>query len=69
MRLRSVPRPSLTTLGLTLLLTGMLALSGCIPGNAKPSPAEISAADGAAALARQGQFDQAAQAYFALAPH
>ncbi|MEY2168358.1 MULTISPECIES: penicillin-binding protein activator [unclassified Rhodanobacter] len=67
MRLRSVPRPSLTTLGLTLLLTGTLALSGCVPGNAKPSPAEISAADGAAALARQGQFDQAAQAYLALA--
>ncbi|HEX8779188.1 MAG TPA: penicillin-binding protein activator [Rhodanobacter sp.] len=67
MRLRSVPRPSLTTLGLVLLLAGTLALGGCAPGNTRSSPAEISAAEGAAALARQGQFDQAVQAYLALA--
>ena len=67
MRLRPVPRPSLPALGPILLLAATLALSSCVPGNTKPSPAEISAADGAAALARQGQFDQAAQAYLALA--
>src|SRR6185437_13509266 len=70
MRLRSVPRPSLTTLGLTLLLTGTLALSGCVPGNTKPSPAEISAADGAAAqayLALAGQYGGHADHYRLLA--
>lgn len=67
MRLRPVTRPSLPALGLTLLLSGALTLSGCVPGNSKPSPAETSAADNAASLARQGQFDQAAQAYLALA--
>jgi outer membrane PBP1 activator LpoA protein len=60
MRLRSA-------LGLILLLSGTLILSSCVPGNTKPAPAEISAADGAAALVRQGQFDQAAQAYLSLA--
>jgi outer membrane PBP1 activator LpoA protein len=54
-------------LGLILLLSGTLILSSCVPGNTKPSPAEIGAADSAAALTRQGQFDQAAQAYLALA--
>ncbi|GAB3781677.1 penicillin-binding protein activator [Dyella agri] len=67
MRLRPVPRPSLPALGPILLLAGTLALSSCVPGNTKPSPAEVSAADGAASLARQGEFDQAAQAYLALA--
>ncbi|MEW9625599.1 penicillin-binding protein activator [Rhodanobacter geophilus] len=67
MRLRPVTRPSLPALGPILLLAGTLALSSCVPGNTKPSPAEINAADGAAALVRQGQFDQAAQAYLALA--
>lgn len=67
MRLRPVTRPSLPSLGPILLLAGTLALSSCVPGNTKSSPAEISAADGAAALVRQGQFDQAAQAYLALA--
>ena len=54
-------------LGLILLLSGMLTLGGCVPGNTKPSPAETSAADSAAALTRQGQFDQAVQAYLAMA--
>ncbi len=44
-----------------------LALAGCMPMNAQRSPAEVSAAQSADALARQGQFDQAAQAYLALA--
>ena len=54
-------------LGLILLLSGTLLLSSCVPGNTKPSPAETGAADSAAALTRQGQFDQAAQAYLAMA--
>ena len=44
-----------------------LSLTGCMLGNVKPSPAEIAAAQSAAALEQQGQFDQAAQAYLALA--
>jgi outer membrane PBP1 activator LpoA protein len=44
-----------------------LALAGCVPMNAPRSPAEIAAAQGAEALAQQGQFNQAAQAYLALA--
>ncbi|MDQ6647812.1 MAG: penicillin-binding protein activator, partial [Pseudomonadota bacterium] len=44
-----------------------LALAGCMPMSAQRSPAEISAAQSADALARQGQFEQAAQAYLALA--
>ncbi|MEY2151906.1 penicillin-binding protein activator [Rhodanobacter sp. 115] len=44
-----------------------LALSACVPGIKPPSPAETAAAQQAAALASQGQFDQAAQAYLALA--
>jgi outer membrane PBP1 activator LpoA protein len=67
MRLRPVIRPSLPALGPILLLAGALALSGCVPGSTKPSPAELNAADSAAALAQQGRFDQAAQAYLAMA--
>ena len=55
------------SLGPALLLAGTLILAGCVPANTKPSPAEIAAADGAAALSRQGQFDQSAQAWLALA--
>ncbi len=44
-----------------------VALSACVPMNAVRSPAEIAAAQHAAALARQGQFDQAAQDYLNLA--
>jgi len=44
-----------------------LALTACVPGNVQRSPAEIAAAQNAAALAQQGQFEQAAQAYLALA--
>lgn len=44
-----------------------LALSACVPAVRPPSPAETAAAQQAAALAAQGQFDQAAQAYLALA--
>ncbi|MDO1529518.1 penicillin-binding protein activator [Fulvimonas sp. R45] len=44
-----------------------LALAACVPAVRPPSPAETAAAQQAAALAGQGQFDQAAQAYLALA--
>ena len=44
-----------------------LALAGCVPANAPRSPAELAAAQSAEALSRQGQFDQAAQAWLALA--
>ncbi len=44
-----------------------VALSGCVPTNAVRSPAEIAAAQHAAALAQQGHFDQAAQDYLKLA--
>lgn len=50
---------------ITVLLS--LALSACVPGIKPPSPAETAAAQQAATLASQGQFDQAAQAYLALA--
>jgi outer membrane PBP1 activator LpoA protein len=48
------------------LLTA-LALSACVPGNVQRTPEEIAAAQGADALAQRGQFEQAAQAYLALA--
>lgn len=44
-----------------------LALNACVPANAPVSPAETAAAQHAEALAGAGQFDQAAQAYLALA--
>ena len=44
-----------------------LALSACVPTNVQPSANELAAAQGADAMAQQGQFDQAAQAYLALA--
>ena len=44
-----------------------LVLSACVPTASVRSPAEIAAAQGAATLAQQGQFDQAAQAYLDLA--
>jgi outer membrane PBP1 activator LpoA protein len=44
-----------------------LALAACVPMNAERSPAEMAAAQSAEALARQGQYVQAAQAYLALA--
>ncbi|HZX72632.1 MAG TPA: penicillin-binding protein activator [Rhodanobacter sp.] len=44
-----------------------LLLNACVPTSAVRSPAEIAAAQSAAALAQQGQFDQAAQAYLSLA--
>ncbi|MEP6899647.1 MAG: penicillin-binding protein activator [Rhodanobacter sp.] len=44
-----------------------LALAACVPTNVARSPAEINAAQSADSLARQGQLDQAAQAYLALA--
>lgn len=48
-------------------LLASLALSACVPGNVQRSPAEIAATQSAETLTRQGQFDQAAQAYLALA--
>jgi hypothetical protein len=44
-----------------------LALSACVPPGTTRSPAETAAANQAEDLYRQGQFDQAAQAYLALA--
>ncbi|MGN6656111.1 MAG: penicillin-binding protein activator [Rhodanobacter sp.] len=44
-----------------------LALNACVPTSAVRSPAEIAAAQHASALAQQGQFDQAAQAWLQLA--
>ncbi|GAB2587700.1 penicillin-binding protein activator [Dyella jejuensis] len=44
-----------------------LVLSACAPAVVQRSPAEIAAAQNAALLASLGQFDQAAQAYLALA--
>ncbi|WP_329741339.1 penicillin-binding protein activator [Dyella sp. A6] len=44
-----------------------LALSACAPAIRPPSPAETAAAQQAATLASQGQFDQAASAYLTLA--
>ncbi|MEO6925830.1 MAG: penicillin-binding protein activator [Rhodanobacter sp.] len=44
-----------------------LCLSACVPTSTVRSPAEIAAAQSAAALAQQGRFDQAAQAYLNLA--
>ena len=44
-----------------------LALAACVPGNVQRTPDEIAAAQSAEALARQGQFNQAAQAYLSLA--
>lgn len=52
---------------ITIGLLFSLVLSACVPTSAVRSPAEIAAARNAADLARQGQFDQAAQAYLALA--
>ncbi|GFZ92766.1 penicillin-binding protein activator [Dyella caseinilytica] len=53
-----------------LALSGLLVslvLSACVPSVVPRSPAEIAAAQSAADLARQGQFDRAAQAYLTLA--
>ena len=44
-----------------------LVLSACVPSLVPRSPAEIAAAQNAADLANQGQFDRAAQAYLMLA--
>ncbi|SFR90026.1 hypothetical protein SAMN05216570_0445 [Dyella sp. OK004] len=51
--------------GIGLLIS--LALSGCVPPQIARTPAEISAEQDAATLARQGKFEQAAQAYLVLA--
>ncbi|MBT2115641.1 penicillin-binding protein activator [Dyella sp. LX-66] len=51
--------------GLGLMIS--LALAGCVPPSATRTPAEVSAEESAAAMARDGRFDQAAQAYLALA--
>jgi outer membrane PBP1 activator LpoA protein len=53
-----------------LVASGLLIsflLSACVPTAVPRSPAEIAAAQSAANLANQGQFDRAAQAYMALA--
>ena len=44
-----------------------LVLSACVPTTSVRSPAEIAATQSAAALAQQGEFDRAAQAYLDLA--
>ncbi|MDR3445000.1 MULTISPECIES: penicillin-binding protein activator [unclassified Dyella] len=51
--------------GVALLIS--LALVGCVPPAAQKSPAEIAASQQADALVQQGKFDEAAQAYLALA--
>ena len=51
----------------TIGLLFSIVLTACVPANVRPSPAEAAAAQDAAALAQRGQFDQAAQAYLALA--
>ena len=51
--------------GLGLMIS--LALAGCVPPSVTRTPAEISAEESAAAMARDGRFEQAAQAYLALA--
>lgn len=61
MRFMRLPRVAAITLLLSLLL------AACVPANTPRSPAEIAAAQNAEALSRQGQFDQAAQAWLALA--
>ncbi len=48
-------------------LLAALVLVACVPANTPRSPAELAAAQSAEALSRQGQFDQAAQAWLALA--
>jgi uncharacterized protein len=53
-----------------LALSGLLlslVLSACVPSVIPQSPAEIAAAQNADSLAKEGRFDQAAQAYLALA--
>lgn len=59
---RAASIASLLALGLAVL-----GLGGCVPSAVTRSPAEIAAEQSAARLARQGQFDQAAQAYLDLA--
>ncbi|MEO8998966.1 MAG: penicillin-binding protein activator [Rhodanobacter sp.] len=61
MRLMRLSRAAATGLLFSLIL------AACVPMNAARSPAEIAAAQSADALAQQGQFVQAAQAYLALA--
>jgi uncharacterized protein len=56
----------LSRLALSGLLVSLM-LSACVPSAVPRSPAEIAAAQSAADLARQGQFDRAAQAYLTLA--
>ncbi|WP_426690120.1 penicillin-binding protein activator [Rhodanobacter ginsengiterrae] len=56
----------LSRVAATALLFSLL-LAACVPANAPRSPAELAAAQSAGALAAQGQFDQAAQAWLALA--
>ncbi|HET8763848.1 MAG TPA: penicillin-binding protein activator, partial [Rhodanobacter sp.] len=60
-------RPSSVIRPVILLLTCLLVLTACSLGNTKASPEELAAAQSAATLARQGNLDQAAQAYLALA--
>jgi uncharacterized protein len=62
--MRKFMRPS--RLALSGLLVSLM-LSACVPSVVPRSPAEIAAAQNADDLARQGQFDRAAQAYLALA--
>ncbi|MCW0201272.1 MAG: penicillin-binding protein activator, partial [Rhodanobacter thiooxydans] len=50
-----------------IALLAALVLVACVPANTPRSPAELAAAQSAEALSRQGQFDQAAQAWLALA--
>lgn len=51
--------------GIALLIS--LSLGACVPGTVRPSADEQAAASNAQTLANQGNYDQAAQAYRALA--
>jgi outer membrane PBP1 activator LpoA protein len=61
MRFMRLSRAAATALVFSLLL------AACVPANAPRSPAELAAAQSAAALATQGQFAQAALAWLNLA--
>jgi outer membrane PBP1 activator LpoA protein len=61
MRLMRLPRAA------AIAVIFSLALSACVPANVQRSPTEVAAAEHAASLAQQGQFEPAAQAYLALA--
>jgi outer membrane PBP1 activator LpoA protein len=67
MRLKRLSRAAAIGRYFSFALILSFALSSCAPTNVRRSPADAAAEQNAVALANQGQFDQAAQAYLALA--